>query len=111
MEAITIRLSEDLLESLDGEADEYEQSRSEYIREILRSRNEYDQLQDEYEDLERENERLRRQLEATNKRVDEHTELVEYIEQERSLQERREERRNAPVWTRAKWWILGKGEE
>jgi hypothetical protein len=51
----------------------------------------------------------------------EHTELVEYVQEERSIQQRREarreqerererERENAPAWRRAKWWLLGRSE-
>lgn len=32
--------------------------------------------------------------------------LHEYVEQERELQRRREERRDAPTWRRAKWWVV-----
>ena len=59
------------------------------------------------EDLENENERLQRQLAATNRHVDEHQELVAYVKEERELQQRREKRRDAPAWRRAKWWLLG----
>jgi hypothetical protein len=69
------------------------------------------------EELRRENDRLRRELRAANARQDDVGELVEYVERERSLQERREERerkreerRDAPVWRRAKWWLLGRSE-
>ena len=37
-------------------------------------------------------------------------ELVEYVERERSMQEQERERRNAPAWRRAKWWLLGRSE-
>jgi hypothetical protein len=49
---------------------------------------------------------------------EEHGELVEYVEHEKSLQERREEReteraarRNAPIWKRGYWWVFGRGEQ
>ena len=39
--------------------------------------------------------------------MDDIGELVEYVEHERRIQQRREERATAPAWRRAKWWILG----
>lgn len=71
------------------------------------SRHEYEHLTERVDDLEIENDRLRRQLAATNQRIDEHQELVEYVEEERRDRQRDRERRNAPVWRRAKWWVLG----
>jgi hypothetical protein len=58
--------------------------------------------------LETENDRLRRELRATNARQEDVGELVEYVEREKSLQKRREERRDAPLWRRAKWFIFGR---
>ena len=54
---------------------------------------------------------LTNQLREANKRQEEVTELVEYVEEERSLTERREERRTAPVWKRARWWVFGEPDE
>lgn len=104
MDPHTIRMPEDLLDELAEEADERGVSRAKYIRSLLRQRTEYDELQ-------RENERLRNQLAATNSRQDDVDELVEYVEEERAIQQRREERRDAPVWRRAKWWVLGRSDE
>lgn len=98
MDSITLRLQPDTIKSLGEEADDHDVSRSEYVRNIIRScyelqrlRDEHERIQDQHEqeleevreeygeriaDLERENERLHRQLAATNKRVDQHQELV-----------------------------------
>jgi len=57
MEQITIRLPEDLLDDLETEAEEADVSRSEYIRDALRTR----------EDTER----LRERLESREDRIDE----------------------------------------
>jgi hypothetical protein len=35
------------------------------------------------------------------------SELVEYVERERAAVERREERRQAPIWQRWKWYVFG----
>lgn len=40
-------------------------------------------------------------------RVDEHKELVEYVKEERQMQQQRQRKENAPAWTRAKYWLLG----
>jgi metal-responsive CopG/Arc/MetJ family transcriptional regulator len=93
MESITIRIQEGLLESLDEEADEYSVSRSEYIRELIEKGREYD-------DLERDRDRLERQLGQLIEERETSTEIVEYVEEERSY-------RSAPIWQRAKWWVLG----
>ena len=100
MDPHTIRMPEDLLDDLADEAEEEGISRADYIRSLLRQRTEYDELR-------RENERLRRQLQAVNSRQDDVDELVEYVEEEREIQQRREERQSAPVWTRAKRWLFG----
>ena len=103
MDPHTIRMPEDLLDELAEEADERDVSRAKYIRSLLRQRTEYDELR-------RENERLRQQLQATNSRQDDVGELVEYVEEERAIQQRHAERRDAPVWRRAKWWVFGRSE-
>lgn len=104
MERLTIRIPEDVLEEIEARASADDVSQSEAARQLLRRGSEYD-------DLKRENERLRDQLAATNRRIDEHQELVEYVEEERSVQRQREEREQrraqAGVLTRAKWWITG----
>lgn len=112
MEAITIRLREETIESLDDEASEHDVSRSEYVREVLDRRDEYDRLRDE---LERERARaddLQRQLAQANARDDDVTELVERVEEETSLlareRERERERESAGMVTRLKWWVFGR---
>jgi predicted nucleic acid-binding Zn-ribbon protein len=59
-----------------------------------------EEAQERIEELKRENEQLRSQLQATNSRIDEHQELVEYVEDEQRV-------RRAPIWKRAKWWVVG----
>ena len=65
----------------------------------------------EYEDLKRENDRLQNRVRKLIDAREEHTELVEYVEEERLDRQRerehREQRRGAPAWRRAKWWLLG----
>ncbi|MFC4990591.1 CopG family ribbon-helix-helix protein [Saliphagus infecundisoli] len=102
MEQITVKVPGDTYESLEEYTEsEHDGNRSEAIRELLARGLEYD-------DLENERDRLERQLAATNQRVDQHQELVEYVQEERDLQQHREERRDAPLWTRAKWYVFGR---
>ncbi|MFC6724988.1 hypothetical protein ACFQE1_11520, partial [Halobium palmae] len=70
-----------------------------------------DDLEAERDHAEARADDLRRQLREANARNDDVEELVTYVEEERSLQERREAARGAPVWRRAKWWFLGRPTE
>ncbi len=119
MKNITVRLDEELIDELELEADEHGVSRSEYIRNTLVTRDEHDDTRDEYEqeitdlkerinELETENERMRNEKRLILEQREENTELVEYVQEERELQQRREERLDAPVWRRAKWWLVGR---
>ena len=108
MKNVTVRLSDEKVETLDGEANDLDLSRAEYLRELIDKGRDSQEIETDLEETQREVERLQRQLQATNARQDDVGELVEYVEEERSIQERREERREAPAWTRAKWWLLGK---
>ncbi|WP_122090362.1 hypothetical protein [Halalkalicoccus subterraneus] len=133
MDSITLRLQPDTIESLSGEANEHGVSRSEYVRNIIQSRHELERLRGEYErlqadhegeieelreeyedriaDLERENERLRNEKRALIQDREERTDLVEYVEREKELDQQRQQRRQAPAWRRAKWWLLGEPDD
>lgn len=50
-------------------------------------------------------------LEEIAREEDDGGELVEYVERERDLQRRREERQDAPAWTHAKWWLFGRDRD
>ena len=67
-----------------------------------------EKLETKLDEQERTIDNLRNQLAATNARQDDVSELVEYVETERELQRRREERRDAPIWRRAKWYVFGR---
>jgi len=62
MEPLTIRIPEDLKESLDTEADEYDVSTSEYVRRLIQQGREYDDLQDRLETREARIDELEEQL-------------------------------------------------
>jgi len=97
MQQITVRIPEEMLESLDEEAAEHDRDRSEHIREVLASRSELDELQTEVE-------RLRREKRQILDQRDENTELARYVEDEMTW-------RSAPISKRIKWWVTGKPRE
>jgi predicted transcriptional regulator len=103
MPRYSVRVSEDLGERIEQYADEYDGSRSDALREILHRGVEYDSIRQERDSLQN-------QLNTLAGREREHGELVEYVEREKSLRERERERRDAPAWRRAKWWLFGRGE-
>ena len=119
MANLSIRVPDEEVEEIDADADAAGKSRAEYIRSLIRSRHdsgeaqaELDELQAEYEEriaeLEQEIERLHRERRQLLEQREENKELIRYAEQQRSVLERREERRDAPAWTRAKWWLFGR---
>jgi len=103
MPQASARVSDDANDGIKAYSDEHDVSRSDAIRELLQRGLEYDRVQNE-------NERLRRQLQATNSRQEDVSELIEYVEDERTLRQRERERRDAPAWRRAKWWLLGRNK-
>jgi len=104
MQQLTIRVADEMATEIEERADESDASKSEVARELLR-------LGSEHESLQAECDRLRRELQAANSRYDEHTELVEYVEEERLDRQRERERSHAPAWRRAKWWLFGTPED
>lgn len=104
MESVSTRLDDETARLIRETAEERGVSMAEILREYIEKGMDYDELH-------RENERLRAEKRTLINDREEHTELVEYVEQERDLQRRREERRDAPAWRRAKWWVFGRSEE
>lgn len=132
MENIGVRVTEEMLDELDNEAQESDVSRSEYIRTILSNRRETNIIQSEYEEklnnhknkiedlkeqlknVKQERDRIQNQLRETNKRIDDVDDVVSYVKEEKEITEIRRERekklakvKSAPIWKRAKWKILG----
>jgi len=109
MDQITLRLRPETVEEVETEADERDLSRSEVLREAVESRNEHEaeveRLREEVDELRTEVERLRSEKRALIDDREERAELVEYVEQEKSLQE---ERLQASAVERAKWWLFGR---
>jgi|APHM01.1.fsa_nt_gi bZIP transcription factor. len=135
MEQITLRIQSDVLDSIDSEAVEHGISRSEHIRNIVKTRNKHgdakqlrqrvddleakrDQLIDEVEQLEKtiteveaeietleaRNTDLTNQLAEANRRIDAANELVRYVDDERSAQQRW---REAGLFRKMKYTVLG----
>jgi chromosome segregation ATPase len=122
MDPITLRLSRETIDVVDTEADDHDLRRAEYLRRIVENRHEHMRVRDEYEttlaeyedridELETENERLNRERRQLLETREEKKELVRYAETQRELDTRREERQDAPVWRRAKWWVLGRSAD
>lgn len=103
MQPVTIRIPDDTYRVLAEEADKNDRSMSEVVRARVEKGMNYDDLEARHDDVQR-------QLAAVNSREEDVTELVEYVEQERELQRRRENRQDAPIWHRAKWWVFAKSE-
>jgi uncharacterized protein involved in exopolysaccharide biosynthesis len=89
-----------------------ESVRSGYEAKLKRLENEHESEIERYEakieSLEARVEDLQRQLAATNRRVDEHKELVEYVQEERSITQRRA---RAGLWTKTKWALFGMSDD
>ncbi|WP_227355797.1 plasmid mobilization protein [Haladaptatus salinisoli] len=121
---VTVRLAEEKVDELDNEASDHGVSRAEYIRNLIESRHEPDEvdaeldrlqdeitrLQNELDESTTELERVRREKRQILEQREENQQLTRYVEREKSLQERRLERQDAPAWQRAKWWLLGRDD-
>lgn len=108
MEQITVRLEADVIAEVDEEAEDRGESRAEYVRHVIDSRHEVEDLRSEVDELQTEVDRLQRELQAANRRVDEHQELVRYVEDERTAEQRR---RKAGLFTRSRWFLFGQPDE
>lgn len=126
MEQITLRIQEDVLEDVEAEAEGSNQSRAEYLREVIESRNESEKLRDEYEEkaeqlrtefesevdeleakvneLQTELDRVHREKRQVLDQREENQELKRYVEDELSWREQ-------SLGTRLKWWVFGKGSD
>ena len=101
MPQYSVRVSEESGERIEAYADEYDGSQSDALRDLLRRGTEYDSIRQERDSVQN-------QLNTLAGREREHAELVEYVEQEKSLKERERARRDAPLWRRAQWFVFGR---
>jgi Arc/MetJ-type ribon-helix-helix transcriptional regulator len=108
MEQITIRLPEDLLDDLETEAEEADVSRSEYIRDALRTREDTERLRERLESREDRIDELERQLAERSQIEDKIENLPDKIRGDLSYQERRQRKLDeASIPQRVKWLISG----
>ena len=114
MQRVSVKLEEDMVDRLDGLADEHGVTRSDVIRDTLDDGlntdddAEIQHLEDEIEDLKRENERLRNEKRTIIQQREEHTDLVRTVERQQSLAERKA---RAGLLTKTKWAIFGMSDE
>jgi len=108
MEQITVRIPEEELAELEAEADEHGVSRSEHIRTVLESRHEEADREAELERLRTQVERLRTEKQLILQEREEKSELVAYVEAERSAEQRW---RQAGLGTKLKWRVFGMPED
>ena len=101
---VSTRLNDERYQYVHETTDERDVSQAEVLREQIERGIEYD-------DLEREKKRLETRVRKLIGTREEHDELIEYVEEEQSLQHRREERSQANVFQRAWWWIAGTPDE
>lgn len=97
MPRLTVSITEeqsDWLEEKSGESGEYD-SKSEVVRECIKSYERVGVLEDELD-------RSRRERRQILEQREEHTELVRYVDEERTWREQ-------PLSTRLRWWIFGRG--
>lgn len=92
METVTARVESDTYDEIQDRSGD-ERSKSAVTRELIRRGL-------EAEEIEAERDRLDQHLKQLLQERDEHRQLVEYVEDEQSW-------RKAPIWKRAKWWVLG----
>lgn len=103
MESVSTRLDNETYRLIRETAEEKDVSMAEILREIIEKGMDYNELK-------RENERLRAEKRTLISDRRDTAELVEYVQEERDLRRHRKDRRDAPAWRRAKWWLLGRNE-
>jgi hypothetical protein len=101
----TVTISDDaLVEHVDARDASTDAGR---VRECIERSQELDACRERVADLEQQVERLEREKRLILEQRDEHSQLVRAVEQEQSLAE---ERAQAGLATRAKWWLFGRDE-
>lgn len=93
MKNVTVRLSEEQVETLDSEASDLDLSHAEYIRDLIKKGRESDEIRREHAETQNKVAVLRQQLQAVNARQEDGGELVEYVERERELSANQERAR------------------
>jgi len=78
------------------------------VRECIERSRELDACRERVGDLEQQVERLQREKRLILEEREEHSQLVRAVEQQRTLEEQRAQ---AGLATRAKWWLFGRDED
>ena len=108
MEPLTIRIRAETKESLDEEADEYDVSVSEYVRELIRKGREYDELAERLDAREDRIEELESQLRKRSQIEDKIEDLPDKIRNAETYTERRQRKLDrASLPQRLKWKLTG----
>jgi len=77
------------------------------VRECIRRSQELDECRERVADLEQQVERLEREKRLILEQREEHAQLVRAVEEQRTLEQ---ERGQAGLATRARWWLFGRDE-
>jgi predicted transcriptional regulator len=105
MGRFSVSINDEVQERVEEVAEEdHDGNRSAAVETLLRRGLEFEDVVNERDDLEARLEDLRRQLATVRSREGDVDELVEYVETERSLQERRA---RAGLMTRLRWFVSG----
>jgi len=101
----TVTISDDdLIEHVDARDAQTDAGR---VRECIRRSQELDECRERVGDLQERVERLEREKRLILEQREEHSQLVRAVEQEQSLAE---ERAQAGLVTRVRWWLVGRDE-
>ena len=102
MPRLTVSLSDERSERINklAESDEYD-SKSEVVNDLIDKGETVNQIVEE-------NERLKQEKRKLIDQREEHDELVKWADEHRSLLEDEYRRRNAPIWRRLRWFVMGK---
>jgi predicted RNase H-like nuclease (RuvC/YqgF family) len=108
MEPITIRIHEDTKKSLEEEADEYDVSVSEYIRDLIEKGREYEEIEERLAAREDRIEELENQLRKRSNIEEKINDLPDKIRGEETYTERRQRKLDqASITQRLRWKITG----
>jgi len=94
-DSITIRLQSDLIDSLESEAEAEGVSRSEYIRQVLRNRDEAEELREEVDTLQQRLENRESRIEELEEQLAKRSQIEEKVD---VLAKRVEEDEPDPPW-------------
>lgn len=101
---VTVRLDDALAEHVDAVRQDSETADAEAVRQCLRRSQNVDELEKEIAELQTDVERLQNEKQQILEQREEHSQLVRAVDRQRTLEEQKAE---AGVATRAKWYLFG----